>query len=311
MSSENVTQLIEKKRDRSSLKDLLHNGDNTLHVPEEKSVFENCFTTLPAFEVGNVDGYAIGSTTLQRNQKSVNPEMINLDETKQSMEDLKMLNIEGTKNKSSVLNIQTLYPEVKENRNAESDIKHSRMVTMQRSRVPDTVIHSEGETQSFTTFSNSETMHVSLGSNKRSETHQNEPKHGISKDSGILSSDIGDPSMSNQFSAQARNTDNEHFISDVRTDENKSGNKTSGAVESLMEVDEVDYYDSEDEYWNTHGFDNYAYDYVDDSHLPPYETPSSGRYSKCIFTLKILTQKMFMLRQSGRISRKSIKKDFF
>ena len=122
MSSENVTQLIEKKRDKSSLQDLWHNEDNTSYASEEKNIFENCFTTVHVSEIGNVDRYAIESTTQQTDQKSVSSEMINLDETKQSMDDLK-LDIEGTKNKSSFLKIQTLYPEVKENRNAKSKIK--------------------------------------------------------------------------------------------------------------------------------------------------------------------------------------------
>nr|XP_022301542.1 uncharacterized protein LOC111109632 [Crassostrea virginica] len=70
-----------------------------------------------------------------------------------------------------------------------------------------------------------------------------------------------------------------HGLSSFKTKENESEmtEPSTTNFEDAMEVDDVDYYDSEDEYWSTQEVDEaneYLNKYVDDT------SQSSGRYSK-------------------------------
>lgn len=80
--------------------------------------------------------------------------------------------------------------------------------------------------------------------------------------------------------AKPQNGEDKQEASDGQTMNKETEAIASSGNKELFEIDETDYYDSEDEYWDTHPSDESFLDYLDDYQTLPVQDSHKGRFSK-------------------------------
>lgn len=255
MSTMNLSQLMEKKRENSSFHFLWHTGQYLTCIPEENMVFDNCLTTIPASKRTSVEERSLDNCQFmdfnvnQRDLDKIAQGKIHLDRGNASNEDSNAFNVEGLESIHSVgVCFNRLNLNIKEFANEDSDTVYfeteKSKCPFEEKVQPNTNRHTEAKNQS---------LHGSMENPKRYEI--------------------------NRKKDNPANTG--HGLSSFKTKENESEmtEPSTTNFEDAMEVDDVDYYDSEDEYWSTQEVDEsneYLNKYVDDT------SQSSGRNSKWI-----------------------------
>lgn len=269
MSTMNMSQLIEKKRENSSFHYQWGTDQNLTCVPEENIVFDNCLTTMPASKRTSVEELSLDNCQFmefnanQRGLEKIAQGKINLDRGNASNEDSNTLNVEGLQTVKTVeMGLNLLNLDIKEFVNEDSDIDY---FETEKSKCPfqekihsNTYRHTEAENQ---------TLYGSM-KNPKSANTDHKVNTVISSDTNLDTVPLGDSGAL-------------HGLSGIRPNENESemSEPLTTNFEDEMEVDDVDYFDSEDEYWSTQEVDEtdeYLNKYVDDT------SQSSGRYSKWI-----------------------------
>ena len=274
MSTMNLSQLMEKKRENSSFHFLWHTGQYLPRIPEENMVFDNCLTTMPASKRTSVEELSLDNCQFmefnanQRDLDKIAQGKIHLDRGNASNEDSNAFNVEGLESIHSVgVNLN-----IKEFANEDSDTVYfeteKSKCPFQEKIQPNTNRHTEAKNQS---------LHGSMENPKRYEINRKKdnPENTGHKVNTVISSDT------NLDTVPLGDSGALHGLSSFKTKENESEmtEPSTTNFEDAMEVDDVDYYDSEDEYWSTQEVDEaneYLNEYVDDT------SQSSGRYSKWI-----------------------------
>lgn len=251
MSSEDVARLLEKQK-ATSLQRFWKKEEIVNNVPQEKKIYENSFDDSKRTDDRFSENFCMQNV---RNVNVENPGPIGIHTKRGDMD----------KTKSEIKFFDNI-----DNRNIwEHPSEESKD------------FDEEFSTKSIIGKSSEVRNHRELnGHNKKLDTKRlcKSEEEIKDEDSLLVSNSIS--SELDSIQAKPQNGEDKQEASDGQTMNKETEAIASSGNKELFEIDETDYYDSEDEYWDTHPSDESFLDYLDDYQTLPVQDSHKGRFSK-------------------------------
>lgn len=251
MSSEDVARLLEKQK-ATSLQRFWKKEEIVNNVPQEKKIYENSFDDSKRTDDRFSENFCMQDV---RNVNVENPGPIGIHTKRGGMDKTKS-EIKFFDNNDN-WNIWEHPSEESKDFDEEFSMK--------------SIIGKPSEVRNHRELN---------GHNKKLDTKRlcKSEEEIKDEDSLLVSNSIS--SELDSIQAKPQNGEDKQEASDGQTMNKETEAIASSGNKELFEIDETDYYDSEDEYWDTHPSDESFLDYLDDYQTLPVQDSHKGRFSK-------------------------------